>query len=118
MVGVIRVIRVVRVIRILRKLRVIRNKSLLWQHPVPIPSEQSVFLSSLSCIFHTQKNTFDLWAKILALIVVYLLLARHSKLAFSALASVVGSEKQKSFANMSIYKHFFYQMGAKTNKFI
>ena len=84
----------------------------------PSPSEQGVFLSSPSCIFHTQKNTFDLWAKILALTVVYLLLARHSKLVFSALASVVGSEKQNSFANMSIYKHFFYQMGAKTNKFI
>ena len=67
---------------------------------------------------HSKKNTFDLWAKILALTVVYLFLARHSKLVFSALASVVGSEKQNSFANMSIYKHFFYQMGAKTNKFI
>ena len=73
---------------------------------------------SLLYFSHSKKNTFDLWAMILALTVVYLLLARHSKLAFSALASVVGSEKQNSFANMSIYKHFFYQMGAKTNKFI
>ncbi len=82
------------------------------------PLGAGCFLVISFLYFSHSKNTFDLWAKILALTVVYLLLARHSKLVFSALASVVGSEKQNSFANMSIYKHFFYQMGAKTNKFI
>lgn len=82
------------------------------------PLGAGCFLVVSFLYFSHSKNTFDLWAKILALAVVYLLLARHSKLVFSALASVVGSEKQNSFANMSIYKHFFYQMGAKTNKFI
>lgn len=82
------------------------------------PLGAGCFLVVSFLYFSHSKNTFDLWAKILALTVVYLLLARHSKLVFSALASVVGSEKQNSFANMSIYKHFFYQMGAKTNKFI
>lgn len=82
------------------------------------PLGAGCFLVISFLYFSHSKNTFDLWAKILALTVVYLLLARHSKLVFSALASVVGSEKQNSFANMSIYKHFFYQIGAKTNKFI
>ena len=82
------------------------------------PLGAGCFLVVSFLYFSHSKNTFDLWAKILALTVVYLLLARHSKLVFSALALVVGSEKQNSFANMSIYKHFFYQMGAKTNKFI
>ena len=82
------------------------------------PLGAGCFLVVSFLYFLHSKDTFDLWAKILALTVVYLLLARHSKLVFSALASVVGSEKQNSFANMSIYKHFFYQIGAKTNKFI